>query len=442
MVDILEKKRHAAKLTGEEIAFFVRGYTAGEIPDYQAAAFAMAICFAGMDSEETAALTLAMAQSGEMVDLSSLPGIKVDKHSTGGVGDKTTLIVGPIVAALGVTVAKMSGRGLGVTGGTVDKLESIPGYRTALSREEFFACVRRAGIGIAGQSGNLAPADKKLYALRDVTATVDSIPLIAASIMSKKLAAGADAIVLDVKVGSGAFLKTLEEARILAREMVAIGERAGRTTVALLTDMDAPLGLAVGNDLEVTEALEVLYGRGPADVRLLSVELAANMLHLAGKGELSACRVMAAQTLRSGAALAAFRRMVVMQGGDPAYVDDPTHFPPAPLTGAYNAPRDGFITRMDAGEIGKASMLLGAGRREKDDEIDHSAGILFQKKPGDRVTAGEMIAIFHTSNIDAYQEVGRTLGAAIAVGPESPPPRPLLYSRISMQHGEILEEKR
>jgi pyrimidine-nucleoside phosphorylase len=375
-----------------------------------------------------------------MVDLSPLPGIKVDKHSTGGVGDKTTMIAGPIVAALGVPVAKMSGRGLGNTGGTVDKLESIPGYRTSLSKEEFFACVRQAGIGVVGQSGNLAPADKKLYALRDVTATVDSIPLIAASIMSKKLAAGADAVVLDVKVGSGAFLKTLNEARMLAREMVSIGERAGRATVALLTNMDAPLGLAVGNALEVREALDVLGGGGPADVRLLSVELAANMLFLAGKADLSTCRSMATISLSCGAALASFRRLVMMQGGDTDYVDNPTRFPPAPLTGAYKAPRDGFLTRMDTGEIGRASMLLGAGRREKDDLIDHSAGILFQKKPGDRVTAGETIAILHTSKDDALQEAGLILESAITIGPQPPPPQPLFYSRISLQNGGILEE--
>jgi pyrimidine-nucleoside phosphorylase len=440
MVDILEKKRHAAKLTGEEIAFFVRGYTAGEIPDYQASAFAMAICFAGMDSEETAALTLAMAQSGDMVDLSSLPGIKVDKHSTGGVGDKTSLIVGPIVAALGVTVAKMSGRGLGITGGTVDKLESIPGYRTALSREEFFACVHRAGIGIAGQSGNLAPADKKLYALRDVTATVDSVPLIAASIMSKKLASGADAIVLDVKVGSGAFLKTLDEARILARELVSIGERAGRATVALLTTMDAPLGMAVGNALEVAEALEVLRGGGAADLRLLSVELAANMLHLARKGELPACRELAAETLQNGAALAAFRRLVETQGGDPAYVDMPDLFPPAPIIGRCEAPRDGFLTRMETGEIGRASMLLGAGRREKEDGIDHRAGLLFLKKPGDRVKAGESIVLLHTADESTLSEANRVLKSAIVIGAEPIPMRPLVYSRIFMKNGEILEE--
>lgn len=440
MVDVIAKKRHGEKLSPEEISFFVTGYTEGRIPDYQASALAMAVCFAGMDEEETAALTMAMAESGEMVDLSSIKGIKVDKHSTGGVGDKTTLIVAPIVASLGVPVAKMSGRGLGHTGGTVDKLEAIPGYRTTLSRQEFLDCVHKAGIAVAGQSGNLAPADKMLYALRDSTATVDSIPLIVSSIMSKKIAAGADAIVLDVKVGSGAFLKTLEEARILAREMVSIGESVGRSTVALLTAMDVPLGNAVGNALEVREALEVLRGRGPTDLSLLCVELAANMLLLAGKGELADCRAMAMQSLQDGTALEKFGDLVEVQGGDRSYVEHPDQFPSPEYTAVFAARRDGVITHMDAEGIGRASMVLGAGRRDKDDAIDHRAGIVLLRKTGDAVEKGEPVARLFASDETKLEAAAEILEEALTLGDTKPQSTSVLYGRIAMENGRIVEE--
>ena len=326
MYDIIAKKRDGGELTEEEIKFFIRGYVAGEIPDYQASALLMAIYFKGMTAKETAQLTMSMANSGETVDLSSIDGIKVDKHSTGGVGDKTTLIVAPIVASLGVRVAKMSGRGLGHTGGTIDKLESIPGMQTSIDREEFFSIVRKVGVSVIGQSGNLVPADKKLYALRDVTATIDSIPLIASSIMSKKIAAGSDCILLDVKTGSGAFMKTFDDSIRLAEAMVSIGEHVGRRTVALITDMDRPLGDAIGNSLEVCEACETLKGRGPNDLATVCTELAANMLYLAGKGTVGECRKAAADQMKNGAGFAKLKEMVAAQGGDTAVLDDYAKF--------------------------------------------------------------------------------------------------------------------
>lgn len=430
MVDLLSKKRHGHALTEQEIVFIVDGYTAGHIPDYQIAALLMAICFVGMTAAETTALTLAMAHSGELVDLTSIPGKKVDKHSTGGVGDTTTLVVGPIVAACGVPVAKMSGRGLGHTGGTVDKLEAIPGYRTALSRQEFLQIVRQTGISIAGQSGNLAPADKMLYALRDVTATVDSIPLIAASVMSKKIAAGADAIVLDVKTGSGAFCKTVEEATTLAKEMVRIGHLAQRETIALVTDMDTPLGCAVGNSLEVSEAIQLLHGEGPDDLKIICLQLAANMLHLAGKGSLAACIELADSTLENGAALRKFRELVKVQGGDPAYVDNPALFPAAAIIQEITAPQDGYIVGMDSEAVGVAAMQLGAGRRDKDDILDHSAGVRLLKKTGDRVQKGDPLAQLHTNREQALQQATISLLDAFAYGSAPPQPRELVLARI------------
>ena len=389
MYDIIHKKREGGELTGEEIRFFVQGFTWGEIPDYQASALLMAIFFRGMTRRETGDLTLEMAQSGDMVDLSPLPGVKVDKHSTGGVGDKTSLVIGPIAAACGVTIAKMSGRGLGHTGGTVDKLESIPGLGTDIPREEFFQIVKDTGLAIIGQSGNLCPADKKLYALRDVTATVESLPLIASSIMAKKIAAGADAILLDVKVGSGAFMKTLEDSRALAREMVRIGAQVGRRTVALITDMDMPLGRKIGNALEVQEAAEALSGKGDRRLVELCLELAANMVYLGEQApDMEAARARAAEAVSSGRALEKLAQMVRAQGGDPSYITNPEKFAISPAWVEVPAPQTGYITRLDAEGCGLAAVELGAGRETKDSPIDFGAGIVLLKNKGDRVERG------------------------------------------------------
>jgi len=398
MYDIIQKKKRAGALTEAEINFVVQGLTTGSIPDYQISALLMAICLTGMDTAETTALTLAMAASGDQLDLTELPGIKVDKHSTGGVGDKTTLIVAPMVAALGVTVAKMSGRGLGHTGGTVDKLEGIPGFRTQLRIEEFFATVRQIGICVAGQSMALAPADKKIYALRDATATIESIPLIAASIMSKKLAAGADKILLDVKTGNGAFMKTPEEARALAQAMVAIGAGAGRETAALITDMSTPLGVGVGNILEIKESIDVLRGHGADDLRTVCIELAAHMLLLAEKGGLPACRQLAAEVLTNGKALEKFAEMVAAQGGDRACIDDPARFPVAAATRTVFSQTGGYVAAMDTEGIGMAAMMLGAGRETAEDEIDYTAGLTLLAKTGDRIEAGAPLATLHTND--------------------------------------------
>ena len=431
MYDIIAKKRDGGTLSADEIEVFVKGCVAGDIPDYQAAALLMAIYFQGMDKEETAALTLAMAHSGETVDLSGIPGVKVDKHSTGGVGDKTTLIAAPIVASLGVRVAKMSGRGLGFTGGTIDKLEAIPGLRTSLSREEFFGIVRRVGVSVIGQSGNLVPADKKLYALRDVTATVESLPLIASSIMSKKLAAGSDCILLDVKTGSGAFMKTEEDSIRLARTMVEIGEAAGKKTIALVTDMDRPLGRAVGNALEVAEACETLRGRGPEDLTELSLCLAADMLVLAGKGSLEECRAMAERAVSGGAAFAKLKEMAAAQGGDTAVLDDPSGFPQAKVRREVPAPRDGFVFSMDTQSLGAASVVLGAGREKKGDPVDFSAGILLHKKPGDPVRAGETLATLCSSDPQRCDRAEDLLLRAVVIGSEPPAPQRLIRARIT-----------
>jgi len=396
--DIIHKKKRGGALTKEEIAFFVAGVTDGSVYDYQATALLMAICLQGMNPAETTALTLAMAHSGDMLDLSGLPGIKVDKHSTGGVGDKTTLVVAPMVAAMGVTVAKMSGRSLGHTGGTVDKLEGIPGFETALSMEQFFATVAQCGLCIAGQSMSLAPADKKIYALRDASATVDSIPLIAASIMSKKIAAGADCILLDVKMGSGSFMKTMADARALAQAMVEIGQGAGRKTAAVITSMETPLGDGIGNNIEIQEAIAVLRGEGPADLRHVCLELAAHMFLLAGKGELAACRALAEEAISSGKALEKFAALVAAQGGNRSYIDDPSRFPTAKLKRTLPARKSGYIGAMDTEGIGHTALALGAGRATPGDSIDYSAGIILHAKTGDRVEAGQPLATLYTSS--------------------------------------------
>ena len=430
MYDLITKKKHGKALTDEELVFLIDGYVRGDIPDYQMAAMLMAIWFSGMSDHETAVLTQVMARSGDMIDLSEISGKTVDKHSTGGVGDKTTLIACPIVAACGGKIAKMSGRGLGHTGGTVDKLASIPGYRTELSREEFFHTVETCGISLIGQSGNLAPADKKLYALRDVTATVDSIPLIASSIMSKKLAAGASAILLDVKTGSGAFMKTQEDAIRLAQTMVAIGEEAGRRTVALITDMDVPLGCGIGNSIEVAESAAVLRGEGPADLREVSLALAANMLYLIGKGTEAECRSLAEHAIEDGSALATLCRMVRAQGGDARVLTGERAFSAAPFVREVRATEDGFLTRMDAEAIGEVSVVLGAGRETKESVIDPAAGILLHKKYGERVQAGESLATLCTSREEVLAEAERRYQAAVEIGAAAPAPRPLIFARV------------
>ncbi len=437
MYDLIEEKKRGGALSAEEIRSMVRGFVDGEIPDYQMAAMLMAVYFQGMNDEEITALTLEMAHSGDMVDLSPIHGIKVDKHSTGGVGDKTTLVIGPIVSALGVKVAKMSGRGLGHTGGTVDKLESIPGLRTAIEREEFFRIVNENGIAVIGQSGNLVPADKKLYALRDVTATVDSIPLIASSIMSKKLAAGSDGIVLDVKTGSGAFMKTLDDSVRLAEKMVAIGNMAGRRCCALITNMDIPLGHAVGNSLEMVEAIETLKGSGPRDLTKVCLELAANMLCMADMGTVEECRVMAGKAIADGSALEALARMVEGQGGDPAYVREPERFERAPYACEVKAPKAGYITHMDTEGIGIASVMLGAGRSKKEDVIDYSAGILLKKKYGEMVETGDVLAVLYASDEGLFEGAVEKLLASYCIGVKEPEKEALVYARVTGEKVEM-----
>ena len=429
-LDIIVKKRNGEKLTRQEIDFFVKGYTNEAIADYHAAAFLMAVYFRGMDDDETLWLTESMLHSGDVVDLSCISGIKVDKHSTGGVGDKTTLIIGPIVAACGVPVAKMSGRGLGHTGGTIDKLESIPGFGTNLSAQEFIDNVSEIGLAVAGQTGNLAPADKKFYALRDVTGTIENISLIAASIMSKKLACGTDAIVLDVKTGSGAFMKTLDQAQALAEKMVEIGRGAGKKVTALITEMDRPLGLAIGNALEVSESLEVLQGRGPEDLKEVCIELASNMLMLGGKGDLDHCRKLALQAVSDGSAFRKFAGMIQRQGGDPAIAENPSRLPQASVQTEWRADRAGYIHLMQAERLGMASMALGAGRKTKNDAIDPAAGIVLLKKTGDRVENGDPLAVLHTSDktkIDAAIEI---LKSSLLIKEEPAEPRPLILGRV------------
>ena len=430
MYDLITKKKHGEVLTDAEIAYMIDGYVKGEIPDYQMSAMLMAIWFKGMNAHEITELTKIMAKSGDMIDLSAIAGKKVDKHSTGGVGDKTTLIVAPIVAACGGKVAKMSGRGLGHTGGTVDKLESIPGYRTVLSREEFFDTVNKCGLSVIGQSGNLAPADKKLYALRDVTATVDCIPLIASSIMSKKLAAGSDCILLDVKTGSGAFMKTLDDSIKLAQTMVNIGEGAGRRTVALITDMDTPLGFGIGNSIEVMESMDVLKGHGPADLTEVSLQLAANMLYLVGKGTPEECRKMAEKSIADGTAFERFCMMVRAQGGDDAVLKDYTKFPQAPFRKTLKATKAGYIEKMNAEEIGEVSVVLGAGRETKDSAIDFSAGLVLHKKYGDQVAVGDDLVTLYTSKESALADAEKMYFDALKIGETAPKKEPLVYARV------------
>ena len=420
-VDLIQKKKNGETLTKEEIDFMITDYVAGKIPDYQMSAMLMAIYFNGMENEELAAFTLAMRDSGDLVDLSPIEGIKVDKHSTGGVGDKTTLIVGPIVAACGVPVAKMSGRGLGFTGGTLDKLESISGFRIDLSAEEFFETVKKTGISVIGQTGNLAPADKLLYALRDVTATVDSIPLIAASVMSKKLAAGSDKIVLDVTTGSGAFMKNTRDAKKLAKHMVAIGNHAGKETVAILTGMEEPLGFAIGNNMEVKEAIEVLKGGGPEDVKEVSVAMAGMMLSLGLENvSHSQGKRMAKKALSSGQAFEKFKEMVQAQGGDIRYVEHPEFFERDAFEGEVLAAEDGFLSGMDTEKIGVAAGLLGAGRETKDSVIDMSAGIYLKKKIGDTVKKGEPIAICYAGTKEKLNRGMAMFESSIRYSKEAP----------------------
>ncbi len=431
MYDIITKKRDGGELTDEEIQFFINGYVKGEIPDYQVSALLMAIYYKGMTEPETATLTMCMANSGETVDLSSIDGIKVDKHSTGGVGDKTTLIISPIVASLGIRVAKMSGRGLGHTGGTVDKMESIPGMQTSIDREKFFDIVRKVGVSVIGQSGNLVPADKKLYALRDVTATVESIPLIASSIMSKKIAAGSDCILLDVKTGSGAFMKTVEDSIRLAQAMVSIGEHVGRKTIALITDMDRPLGNAIGNSLEICEVCETLKGRGPADLTEICIDLAADMLYLAGKGKIEDCKKMAQGQIDNGEAFAKLKEMVAAQGGDVHVLDDNAKFEQAKVAHEVLAQSEGYLYSMNTEQCGIASVELGAGREKKEDSIDFSAGILLCKKIGDYVKKGEPIAVFYSSTLERCLEAEKLFESAVSIRSEAPKSVPIIHARVT-----------
>ena len=409
MVDIIEKKRDGQELTTAEINFFIEGYTKGEIPDYQASALAMAIYFQDMNDRECADLTRAMVESGDTIDLSAIDGVKVDKHSTGGVGDTTTLVLAPLVASLGVPVAKMSGRGLGHTGGTIDKLESIAGFHVELTREQFIDLVNRDKVAVIGQSGNLTPADKKLYALRDVTGTVNSIPLIASSIMSKKIAAGADAIVLDVKTGDGAFMKTQEDAEKLAHAMVRIGNHVGRKTIAIISDMSQPLGFAIGNALEVKEAIETLQGKGPKDLTELVLTLGSQMVILAGKAKTSEeAKEMLLDAIHSGKALAKFKEFLANQGGDASIVDDLTKLPQAKYKIELPAKQSGYISRMVADDIDVASMILGAGRATKEDVIDLAVGLVLHKKVGDKVEEGESILTIY-SNRENVEDVKQKL---------------------------------
>ncbi|MCR4868404.1 MAG: pyrimidine-nucleoside phosphorylase [Lachnospiraceae bacterium] len=420
MFDIIDKKKHGKELTKEEISYFVKGVTSGEIPDYQTSALLMAICFKGMTDEETAELTLAMAASGDEMDLSHLSGIKVDKHSTGGIGDKTTLILGPLMAACHLPVVKMSGRGLGLTGGTIDKLEAIPNLSCSLSMEDFFHQVEEIGVAVASQTASLAPCDKKLYALRDTTATVDCIPLIASSIMSKKLASGSDAIVLDVKYGSGAFMKTEEDAKKLATIMVTIGEHCGRRMDYVISDMEQPLGQAVGNSIEVNEAVRMLKGEGPQDLREVVFQLGAKMLLLGDivSTEEEAVKLME-EHLSDGSALEKFREMIRCQGGDASFLDTEELLPLASYTKEILATEDGVVTKVAADIIGHTALDLGAGRATKDDAVDPGSGVFVCKKVGDKVKKGEVLAKIYTSSEDGLLEAQKECAGAFVIEEQS-----------------------
>ncbi|UAL45847.1 pyrimidine-nucleoside phosphorylase [Sutcliffiella horikoshii] len=431
MVDLIQKKRDGKELTTEEIQFIVNGFTDGSIPDYQMSAFSMAIFFQGMSDQERADLTMAMVHSGDTIDLSAIEGIKVDKHSTGGVGDTTTLVLAPLVAAVGVPVAKMSGRGLGHTGGTIDKLESVPGFHVEIDNQEFIDYVNKNKVAVIGQSGNLTPADKKLYALRDVTATVNSIPLIASSIMSKKIAAGADAIVLDVKTGAGAFMKDLDEAKKLAKAMVDIGNNVGRRTMAVISDMSQPLGFAIGNALEIKEAIDTLRGEGPKDLEELCLELGSYMVLLAEKAStLEEARGMLEEVIRSGAAIETLKTFLEAQGGDASVVDNPEKLPQAKHVVELEAKEAGVVSEIVADSVGTAAMLLGAGRATKDSEIDLAVGIVLRKKIGDKVEAGESLATIH-SNQEDLTKVKEALYESIKVVSGEVKVPPLVYDTIS-----------
>ncbi len=431
MVDLIEKKRDGLELTTEEIQFVIKGYTDGSIPDYQVSALTMAIFFQGMTENERADLTMAMVESGDQIDLSKIEGIKVDKHSTGGVGDTTTLVLGPLVAAVGVPVAKMSGRGLGHTGGTIDKLESVEGFHVEIENDEFIKLVNQNKIAVIGQSGNLTPADKKLYALRDVTATVDSIPLIASSIMSKKIAAGADAIVLDVKTGAGAFMKTLDDSRELAKAMVRIGNNVGRNTMAVISDMSQPLGYAIGNALEVKEAIDTLKGEGPEDLTELCLTLGSHMVFLAKKADsLKEAREKLENVIKDGSALETFKVFLSSQGGDASVVDDPQKLPQAKYTFELEAKQDGYVSEIIADEIGTAAMLLGAGRATKESEIDLAVGLMLRKKIGDQVQKGESLVTIY-SNFENVEEVRNMLYENITMSTEKVPAPILIHEEIT-----------
>lgn len=430
VVDIIEKKKHGKPLTAEEIDFIIQGYTDNTIPDYQMSAFLMAIYFKGMNAEETANLTTSFVNSGDKVDLSAIKGIKVDKHSTGGVGDKISLIVVPLVASVGIPVAKMSGRGLGHTGGTIDKLESIPGFKVEISNEEFINNVNTYKMAIVGQSANLTPADKKIYALRDVTSTVDSIPLIASSIMGKKIASGADAIVLDVKLGSGAFMKSLDEAKILARTMVDIGKSLNRDTIAVITNMDQPLGYEIGNANEIKEAIQVLKGNGAEDETTVALTIASYMCVLGGAFEdfESAYKQMT-EIINSGEAIAKLKELIKIQGGDPAVVDNTDLLPQAKNHVEVKAKESGYLSSFDTEGIGITAMLLGAGRMTKDDKIDFAAGITLKKKIGDPVEVGDTLCILHT-NKDNWDDAYKKVMESINIGKDKPEPMKYIYEIV------------
>lgn len=430
MYDIILKKRNGEELSCEEISFFIDGYVSGEIPDYQAAALCMAIYFQGMSDEETVMLTDCMAHSGDTVDLSRFGTLSVDKHSTGGVGDKTSLIIAPIVASLGGKVTKMSGRGLGHTGGTVDKLESIPGYRVTMPQEEFLSQVEKVGIAVIGQSGNLTPADKKLYSLRDVTATVDSIPLITSSIMSKKLAAGSKNIVLDVKCGSGAFMKTAQDAKTLAENMVRIGKACGRNIAALITDMDRPLGNAVGNALEIIEAVKVLRGENKGDLYEVCIALATEMVMLFKGISAEEAEKQVVHAIESGAAFEKMKEWIAAQGGDAKYLDDTTLFEKPAHTIPVTSTADGYITAMDTEAIGIAAVMLGAGRSKKDEPIDYSAGIIIKCKTGDKISKGDPLCMLYTNDKNALEPAAAKYRSALTIGEQPSQYTELIHSIV------------